>query len=103
MKQMANRVTQAIRNILNRKHSYRRTFLDADGKLGRDAEIVLADLRRFCRVTASTAVVSPVSKTIDPIAMGMAEGRREVWNRIMAHLYVDEKQVFNLDDGNDKD
>lgn len=100
---MANRITTAIRNILNRKQSYRRTFLDANGLLGRDAEVVLADLRRFCRVTASTAVISPITKSIDPMAMAMAEGRREVWNRIMAHLYVDEKQVFNLDDGNDRE
>jgi hypothetical protein len=85
-----------IDRILRRKQAYRRTFMDADGKLGRDAEVVLADLRRFCRATGSTVVVSPVTKQIDPIAMAMAEGRREVWNRMMAHLYVDEKQVFTL-------
>ena len=94
-------IRSVIDKILGRKQAYRRTFLDADGKPGRDAEIVLADLRRFCRATASTVVVSPVSKQIDPIAMAMAEGRREVWNRIMAHLYVDEKQVFNLQDADD--
>lgn len=90
-----------IDRILRRKQAYRRTFLDADGKLGRDAEIVLADLRRFCRAAGSTVVVSPVSKQIDPMAMAMAEGRREVWNRLMAHLYVDEKQVFTLQDAED--
>lgn len=91
-----NRITAALQSVLRRKQAYRLTLIGADGKLHRNAEIVLADLRRFCRVTASTAVVSPVSRTIDPLAMAMAEGRREVWNRIMAHLYVDEKAVFEL-------
>lgn len=72
------------------------TLLGVDGKPHRHAEMMLADLRRFCRATASTAIVSPVSKTIDPIAMGMAEGRREVWNRIMAHLNLDDRTVINM-------
>jgi len=72
------------------------TLLGVDGKPQRHAEMMLADLRRFCRATASTAIVSPVSKTIDPIAMGMAEGRREVWNRIMAHLNLDDRTVINM-------
>lgn len=82
--------------IINRKRAYRRTFLNQDGKPLPDAEAVLADLRRFCRVTSSTAVVSPISKSIDPIAMAMAEGRREVWNRIVAHLYLEDKTVLSL-------
>lgn len=86
----------ALDRILRRRLAYRRLFLNADGDLHRDAEVVLADLRRFCRATGSTALVSPVSKAVDPIAMAMAEGRREVWLRLMAHLHVDEKTVFNL-------
>lgn len=91
----------ALDRILRRKGAYRRTFLNANGDLHRDAELVLADLRRFCRATGSTALVSPVSKSVDPIAMAMAEGRREVWLRIMAHLHVHEKTVFNLQDVED--
>lgn len=89
-----------IDKILHRKRSYRRTFLDGNGDLGPDAKVVMADLKRFCRATTSTVMVSPVTKTIDPIAMAMAEGRREVWNRIMAHLYIEDKATFEL---NDKD
>lgn len=87
---------KAVDRIMRRKLAYRRTFLNVDGKLHNDADIVLADLKRFCRATASTAVLAPVSKQIDPIAMAMAEGRREVWLRIMAHLHLDERTVFNL-------
>lgn len=89
-----------IRRLLNRKQSYRRVFLNADGDLSRDAEIVLADLKRFCRASSSTVVVSPVSKTIDPYAMALAEGRREVWNRLMSQLYLDEKVIHQLTEDN---
>lgn len=92
-----------IEKILRRKRSYRRIFLDGDGNLGPEAKVVIDDLRRFCRATGSTAVVSPISKTIDPMAMAMAEGRREVFNRIMAHLYVNEKQVFELNESGKDD
>lgn len=92
---MLNRI---IEKILWRKRAYRLTFLDADGNLNPTAKVVMTDLRKFCRATGSTVVVSPVTKQIDPIAMAMAEGRREVWNRIMAHLHVDEKQVFELNE-----
>lgn len=98
---MIGNLTKSVQRILNRKSAYRRTFMDASGNISRDAEVVLADLRKFCRATSSTVTVSPVTKSIDPIAMGMAEGRREVWMRLMAHLHIDEKQVFNLEEPND--
>ena len=93
MNGMFNKV---IERVLRKKLAYRRTFMDDQGELTAEAQLVLNDLRKFCRATGSTMVLSPVSKTIDPLAMAMAEGRREVWNRIMAHLYVNEKQVFEL-------
>ena len=94
---MSNPFNKIIDKILRRKRSYRLTFLDGDGNIAPEAQVVLNDLRRFCRATGTTMMMSPVSKTIDPLAMAMAEGRREVWNRIMAHLYVNEKQVFELE------
>jgi hypothetical protein len=89
-------LNKIIEKVLRKKLAYRRTFMDDQGRLTPEGEIVLNDLRKFCRATGSTMVLSPVSKTIDPLAMAMAEGRREVWNRLMAHLYVNEKQVFEL-------
>jgi hypothetical protein len=86
-----------LARLRRRKYAYRRMFLGEDG-LNADGEIVLADLAKFCRANSSTAMVSPVSRSVDPIAMAMAEGRREVWLRIMAHLHVDERVVFNLNE-----
>ena len=70
--------------------------MDGDGKPNVSAEIVLADLKRFCRAETSTAVVSPVSKAIDPLAMAMAEGRREVWNRIQSYLHMADREITQL-------
>jgi len=82
--------------LFKRRQSYLRLFLDGDGKANPTAEIVLADLKRFCRAETSTAVVSPVSKAIDPLAMAMAEGRREVWNRIQSHLHMADREITQL-------
>jgi hypothetical protein len=91
-----------LEKLRRRRYAYRRLFLEGDG-MSADGQIVLADLAKFCRATSSTAMVSPVSQRLDPMAMAMAEGRREVWLRIMAHLHIDEKVIFNLnqEDNND--
>jgi hypothetical protein len=87
-----------LAKLRRRRYAYRRLFLGDNG-LNADGQIVLADLAKFCRANNSTAIVSPVSRSVDPIAMAMAEGRREVWLRLMAHLHIDERVVFNLDEG----
>lgn len=86
-----------LAKLRRRRYSYRRLFLGEDG-LSADGQVVLADLAKFCRANSSTAIVSPVSRSVDPIAMAMAEGRREVWLRLMAHLHIDERVVFNLNE-----
>lgn len=92
-----------LQKLRQRKYSYRRLFLTEDGKLNPDGEKVIADLKRFCRANASTAQVSPIRGSIDPIAMALAEGRREVFLRVMAHLHIEDRVLFNLkEDENDE-
>lgn len=86
-----------LEKLRKRKYAYRRLFLGDDG-LNADGEVVLADLAKFCRANSSTAVVSPVSRAVDPIATAMAEGRREVFLRIVAHLHLDERVKINLNE-----
>ena len=88
-----------LAKLRRRRYAYRRLFLGENG-VNADGQVVLADLAKFCRATSSTAVVSPVSRSVDPIATAMAEGRREVWLRLMAHLHIDERVVFNLNEDN---
>lgn len=86
-----------LAKLRRRKYAYRRLFLGDDG-LSADGQVVLADLAKFCRANSSTAMVSPVSRSVDPIAMAMAEGRREVWLRILGHLHIDDRVIFNLNE-----
>lgn len=87
-----------IRRIRNRRKAYRRVFLADDSTLSRDATLVLADLKRFCRAAESTLMVSPVTGQVDPVATAAAEGRREVWLRIMAHLHLEDRITLNLEE-----
>jgi len=86
-----------LAKIRKRRYAYRRLFL-GDNRLNADGQTVLADLAKFCRANASTAVVSPISRSVDPIATAMAEGRREVWLRIMGHLHLEDRVVLNLNE-----
>lgn len=87
-----------IQRIRNRRLAYRRKFLGDDDKPDRDAMLVLADLKRFCRAAESTLMVSPVTGQVDPVATAAAEGRREVWLRIMAHLHLEDRITLNLEE-----
>jgi len=87
-----------LERIMKRRYAYRRVFLGENGSLTHDGEIILKDLKKFCRAAESTAVVSPVSRQMDPLATAMAEGRREVWLRIMAHLHIDDAILMKLNE-----
>jgi hypothetical protein len=88
-------VARSLRELIfKRRHAYRQVFL-AGGQLGTAAAIVLADLRRFCRATTSTTVVSAAG-SVDPIATALAEGRREVFLRICQHLHVSDADLYAL-------
>lgn len=83
-----------------RRLAYRRKFLRDDGTaLDLDAEVILRDLAKFCRAHRSTTVYSRISGQIDPIASAQAEGRREVYLRIVEHLHLDERFLVNLREG----
>lgn len=82
--------------IWRRREAYQRLFFgDRGNDLIPDAEIVLADLKRFCNATKSSARLDNTGK-VDSHAMAMCDGRREVWNRINSYLHLNEKVVQNL-------
>lgn len=89
------------RRITARRIAYRDALLGSDGKLTPQAEIILKDLARFCRAHQSTAMRSPTG-AIDPLASARADGRREVWLRIIEHLALDDRFLVNLREGADK-
>ena len=76
-----------------RSRRYKDLF-QSQGKLSRSGEVVLADLRKFCRVDKSTAHVA--NGSIDPVMMALLEGRREVFMRILSYLNTDEAEIIKL-------
>lgn len=92
-----------IKRLFTRTTAYQRTFLGDDGKPDTDAAIVLADLKRFCYVERTTAKISPMTQTMDPLAMAFAEGRREVYMRIVGFLNLDEAAIRNLTEPQQED
>ena len=85
-----------FRLMLGRRGAYRRALLDQDGKPTDAGALIIADLARFCRAQQSTVVVSPIGKTVDTHATMLAEGRREVFNRITYYLNLNEQQIYQL-------
>ena len=67
--------------LRNRAHAYHVTFQ------GPMAEVVLADLAKFCRATESTFHV-------DPRAHAVQEGRREVWLRLQSHMKMSDDDLW---------
>lgn len=100
MNEAIEAVEKTVRRILFRRQAYRRLFMDGD-KLSKDAEIVIADLLKFCRYHQSITVVSPVSRITDVPASFQAEGRREVLARIQDHLHVDDADLIKLEKQHD--
>lgn len=69
--------------------AYHDLFMD-NGKPNVAADIVLADLRDFCRARETTF-------DADPRVHALLEGRREVWLRIANALGLKETDIAGLD------
>lgn len=81
--------------IFGRQLSYKATFLDKTGQVRVESLYCLADLKRFCNVDSTSIRISKAGG-IDPYAMAVAEGRREVWLRLQHYLRLDEQQLLKL-------
>lgn len=80
--------------LWNRRNAYRATF-ETDAGLK-----VLADLREFCRADASCVVVGKDGR-IDTHATVLAEGRREVFLRMIETLNLSDEQLLKLKEMSD--
>lgn len=66
------------------------------GELNPAGDIVLRDLARYCYAAKPTLKVSQVTQQSDALAMAFAEGRRDVFNRIVAMLNLDNDQIERI-------
>ena len=93
----------------DRVAAYKATFftneakVDHQGALSPAAEIVLRDLASYCYAKKPTLIVSPVSGMTDPYAMAFADGRRDVYNRIMTLCNLTQEQVDRFNQGAPQD
>ena len=78
-------IERARQFLATRRQAYRKIFA------GPYSEIVLQDLAVYC-----FARHSPKLNDTD---LAIAEGRRQVWNRIASHLNLTEEQCWQLYDG----
>ena len=85
-------------SVLDVKRAYKALFLAEDGTLNEHAKIIMDDLRSFCRADSSTAVMSPATKCIDPLASMLAEGRREAFMRIDQMVHLPDRVLTDTDD-----
>lgn len=88
--------------LIERKRAYRRAMLADDGTLNENGKRIMADLKEFCRGERSTTMVSPVSRTVDPLASAHAEGRREVYDRIKQMLHLPERVLVELGESHEE-
>jgi len=72
-----------------------RAYQQVFGGDGFAREHVLGDLAVFCGEQQSSVRVSG-QKAVDPYAMAVAEGRREVWLRIRAMLEMESSAAWAL-------
>lgn len=85
--------------ISKRARAYRALF-DPTGERQIDVGIVLADLARFCNVNKPS--IRLAGDAVDPLATMVAEGRREVFLRIMAYANVTPDQIRNMKESDDE-
>lgn len=97
----SNKVQQLsarARRYLGHKHAYSVVFKGSErgDEVTKAGAEVMRDIAQFCGAYNSTAKISPISRTVDPLAMAMAEGRRQVYLHIQRRLRLTDDQILNM-------
>lgn len=81
--------------LFKKRDAYRAVFRSGDA-LGPMGEIVMRDLAHFCYANRPTPKISRVTQQVDPVGTAIAEGRREVYLRIVAMLNLSAEEVERI-------
>lgn len=81
--------------ILGRSRAFREVFGLPENRT-RSQKVVLKVLADFCRVNKSSITVSPIHRQVDPLATCVAEGRREVFNRITQFVHLNHDELIRI-------
>lgn len=85
-----------LQKLMKLRTAWRGLYRSDEGELNLPARLILTDLQRFCYANRPTIKVSPTTGNVDPYAMAVAEGRREVWLRITEYLKLDDRDLQAL-------
>jgi hypothetical protein len=88
---MAN-IADKVQSFINRRKVYRKLLLGDGNYLSEIARPVIEDLQEFCYATKTTALMK--DGKIDAFAMGVAEGRRQVYLRFLTYLKMSDSDVY---------
>ena len=92
-----NEAFERVRARLFRRSSFYRALFETPGnELQPAADYVLKDLAAYCYASKPTLKVSQVTQQSDPLAMAFAEGRRDVFNRIVALCNLNSDQIERI-------
>lgn len=86
---MASDKWRARLRLLRLSDAYKACFCDKAGNLTPEGERVLRDLGKFANLYGSPVKVSPITRTVDPLASMVSAGRAEVVRRVWGLIDLD--------------
>lgn len=102
MTRILGALSERARRLLNRRLSYREVFLTPGGELTTASAYVMRDLARYCGAYRTSFRISQVTRSADPLAMAYAEGRRDVYLRLMQMLKLPEEEFLRSLEDNEQ-
>ena len=81
---------------IRKRDIIKQLLLDNNDNFNPAARVLMAELSRFCYGNKTPVKVSKVTGTIDPIALAVAAGRREVLLRIMEILGFSDANALKM-------
>ena len=93
--------TSKVKNTLRLVNAYKLCFCDSEGRLTPQGEKVIASLRDICCAKGelgkdgSPYFYDQLGR-FDPCAVAFLQGKRSVFDQIMKHLALGERELLNL-------
>jgi hypothetical protein len=104
MSETKERMIERIYATIRKRDVIKRGMLDDKGDFLPWARVLMHDLGKFCYMNKTHVKVSKLSGRIDPIASAVAEGRREVYLRIIEILnFTDENALKMIEQLNQRE
>ena len=93
--------TSKVKNTLRLVNAYKLCFCDSEGRLTPQGEKVIASLRDICCAKGelgkdgSPYFYDQLGR-FDPCSVAFLQGKRSVFDQIMKHLALEERELLNL-------